>query len=118
MPVLTIDEISAKTLPALDALYNKGEDNKLANIISSTAGEPLQRLLLASIARQTFLGRTETFEALPKVAHLLEILIWNNILGNPTQQEINEIVEPVIVAGEASQKLMLSISIARFNVLK
>jgi len=115
--VLVVDEISAKTLPALDALYNAGSDEsktKLTNIIMKTEGKPLRRLLLASIARQKVLGFANDPRLSPE-ERFLEKLIQTNIFSihNPRfEDEINEVLD---IMDDGVSRILLSGSIARYN---
>lgn len=115
MSRLIVDPISAKTLPVLDSLFATDKE-KLTDLIMSTDGAALRRLFKASVARQTVLGYPED-AALQVPAKLLELLIHNNLLsvdGDDNEAEFDAAVE---AAGVAGVKVMLSTSIARFNIL-
>lgn len=112
MSVLEVDPISKKTLPALDQLFSSDKD-RLAEIISSTSGAPLRRLLLSSIARQRFVGN-ENDPGLGNSGQLLESLIKENLTRDSSQTDFDAVLD---IAGENAERLMLSISILRFNVL-
>jgi hypothetical protein len=116
MSALIVDAISAKTLPMLDNLYAT-DTKKLENIIMSTPAEPLKRLLLASIARQTVLGYPMD-PNLTIASRLIEVLIHNNLLSVPGDTNEADAEKAIMTAGEASQRLLLTISIIRYNTLQ
>lgn len=81
MPKLEMDAVSAKTLPHLDKLYADAELDKLTEILSSTADEPLRRLTLASLSRHTHLAPAD-LDISSNTALLLEELIKMNLKGD------------------------------------
>lgn len=116
MPVLEVDAISAKTLPALDRIFETDKD-KLTDIIMKTEGAPLRRLLLAAIARNEYLGY-EDDPKLSNTAKLLETLIRDNLLGVPHPAAIARMNAVLDTVGPPVERVMLSAAITRFNVLK
>jgi hypothetical protein len=116
MPALVIDPISAKTLPMLDALFDTDKD-KLTDIIMSTKGEPLDRLIKASIARQTVLGRPDE-QGLSVATKLLEVVIHNNLFSRPGDHNEEELDEVLAVISLGAKRTILSASITRYNIFK
>lgn len=116
MPALVIDPISAKTLPMLDALFDTDKD-KLTDIIMSTKGEPLDRLIKASIARQTVLGRPDE-QGLSVATQLLEVVIHNNLFSRPGDRNEEELNEVLAVISLGAKRTILSASITRYNIFK
>lgn len=114
MAKLIVDEVSAKTLPVLDSLYKDNEE-KFHTVVDSTSGAPLERLLKASIARQTVLGRPLTQES--DAVRLMELLIHNNLFSLPGDANEEEFDMVVDVLSEPVRRLMLKMSIIRFNML-
>jgi len=114
MSALTVDATSAKTLPLLDGLV-QSDEAKFNAIIASTTGEPLERLLKASIARQTLVGHP--FDpALTEPARALEHLIMENLLGGSTDSSRNIIHNALYKRGQKDQQMMLMLSILRYNM--
>lgn len=116
MTTLTVDPISAKTLPALDRLFESDKD-KLTSIIMATEAVPLRRLLLAAIARNQLLGEVND-PNLSSTMSFLERLIRINLIGDPstlTLANFNELLDEV---GINAERLMLSAAITRYMILQ
>jgi hypothetical protein len=116
MPALVIDPISAKTLPMLDTLFDTDKD-KLTDIIMSTKGEPLDRLIKASIARQTVLGHPDE-QGLSVATQLLEVVIHNNLFSRPGDRNEEELNDVLAVISLGAKRTILSASITRYNIFK
>lgn len=116
MPALVIDPISAKTLPMLDTLFDTDKD-KLTDIIMSTKGEPLDRLIKASIARQTVLGHPDE-PGLSVATKLLEVVIHNNLFSRPGDRNEEELNDVLAVISLGAKRTILSASITRYNIFK
>lgn len=114
MSRLVLDAVSARTLPVLDKLYQEDYD-KFEALVEKTAGEPLERLLKASIARQVVLGRPLRQEQ--EAARLVELLIHNNIFSTPGDRNEEEVDEVLNVLSDVTRRMLLKISIIRFVLL-
>lgn len=119
MPALTIDPISARTLPALDALWLAGDEkslDKLEDIIMATDGPALKRILTAAISRHMFVGR-DVHLMKEGPARLLEMLIEANLTSRDAAATQANIAEALDRAGEGGLKVLLSRSLTRYNMV-
>ncbi len=115
MARMTVDPVSARTLPALDTMFFNDE-TKFNNTLKSTSGEPLRRLFKASIARQN----VPAGHPLPPqdTARLVEVLIHNNLNSTPDDQNEEEFNDVVDILEDNTLRTLLTISILRYNMLK
>ncbi len=121
MPALTIDPISARTLPALDKLWQAGDEkslDKLEDIIMATDGPALKRILTAAISLHIFLGR-DVDKMAEGPARLLELLIHENLVtGNVDPERAQKAISLSLDrAGEGGLKVLLSRSLTRYNLV-
>jgi hypothetical protein len=109
--MLTVDAVSASTLPHLDSLYAGRDHDVLRDLLENTPAPALRRLLLASIARHTHLAPASL--KIPSArATLLEGLIKLNLSGEA--DGISEVVDELGVDGSAS---LIFVSLARYHVV-
>lgn len=109
--MLTIDPISAKTLPHLDGLYRYGSVDELTDTILDTPREALLRLTKSAIARIKVPARGTVPET-DNAAKLLEQLIALNLQGDdaPIPQILENCGEGLV--------LVLTRAIVRYNILE
>jgi len=113
MGVLKIDEISARTLPALDKVFLSCDDEKMTNILTQTKGEPLKRLTLAALSRHRFLGGELTSPS--NTAALLEEMIGLNLTSLNEERTARVISNTLDHIGDNGMQLLLTYSILRYN---
>lgn len=112
MGAITVDSLSARTLPALDKIFWDNDLQKLEDLIMATEEAPLRRLTIASIARHTLLpdGVKE-----PGVEQILNNLITFNLTmaSNDPEPIIGSLVDSL---GKNGQRQLLAASISVFNI--
>lgn len=116
MPVLTMDEVSAKTLPLLDRLVQT-DKSKFLELLEKTDGPALDRLILASIARINHIGYVQPGQ--PKAVNLVEEFVRSNLLTNVDEDEVRmELVNILRILETPVKRSMLAAAILRFTLLQ
>lgn len=119
MGALKIDEISARTLPALDRVFLSGDADKMLDIIKQTNGEPLKRLTLAAVSRHTSMGGALDAKEGPNrpllEATLLEEFINFNLTNFDEAYVAETIADALDHVGDNGMQLVLTFSILRYN---
>ncbi len=112
MARLTLDPISARTLPALDSLVAADNFTKLNEVLGKTPREALLRLTLAALSRHRMAGGALPATA-PAAVRTLEELVRLHLVGQ------GETVREFLV-GVDDQTLaaILKHSLLRFKMLE
>lgn len=119
MGALKIDDISARTLPALDKVFLSGDLDRMTDILAQTKGEPLKRLALAAVSRHKFIGGALSPSAGSREplleAQLLEEFINFNLTSFDDKYAVDAITEALEQVGDTGMQLILTLSVIRYN---
>lgn len=116
MPVLTMDEISAKTLPVLDGL-TKEDGHKYLELLEKTDGAALDRLVLAAISRINHLGYIQASQNV--AVNLVEDFVRSNLLTTIDKDEVLDEMNTVLsMLHPAVKRGMLTAAILRYTMFQ
>lgn len=105
-----LDEISAKTLPALDAMLDSDNRDRAFALVDKTSGASLARLVHAAISRHRVIGATMPQQ---KNAHFLEAAIIANI-HNSAANHIEAVRSKL---SDEDRRSVLKLSLLRFKII-